>query len=409
MSIAYGRSQRVFLSCLLFSVAISSQAQTTAPAPSALVSPPVVTFNTLPVLQPTTPIPSGSRVPGDFNGDQTSDLVWFNPVLSEVGYWTMSATETTVPWEGSGVTLNATRSFNVTPGYFVGAVGDFNGDGFSDLVFTSAQHDLWLWTNNQHGGFVSTKIGTYPSNWQLVGSGDIDGDGNDDLLWMDAADCQFAYWTMRGATRTGFKIIPVTCGYYPISIGYYTPTNRLSILWTSVAGDLYIWDSTPSGFKSYNLSAYVNSPYFSFMHSVAIGGGYEGVNIGYVVYEKTTDGTYDAYQTASLSRSFDDQGNQTNVYVVDDEDGGAGPPPVNSGGYLIEGNGINATAIYYLSSTGQTLSTAGLPDSQPALTGPNAPFSFGHSLYGPTWTYPAGWFVVGAPGNVETTLPWQGP
>ncbi len=36
----------------------------------------------------------------------------------------------------------------------------------------------------------------------------------------------------------------VTCGYYPISIGYYTPSNRLSVIWTNPAQDLQIWDSS---------------------------------------------------------------------------------------------------------------------------------------------------------------------
>jgi hypothetical protein len=404
----HGCLQRVLLSCVLFSIAILSHGQTSAPASSATAPEPAIAFNTLPVLQATTPIPGSTHVPGDFNGDQTSDVVWFNPTLSEVGYWAMTAVPNTSgsPWS-SGVSVNGMPSFNVTTGYFVGAVGDFNDDGFADLVFTSAQHDLWLWTNNQNGGFVSTEIGNYPSNWQLVGAGDIDGDGHDDLLWLDATDCEFAYWTMNGATRTGYRIIPITCGYYPVGIGYYTPTNRLSILWSSSAGDLYIWDSTPSGFKSYDLTSYVNGAYFSFAQSLAIGGGYEGAGIGYVVYEKSSDGTYDSYQTMLLSRTFDDQGNQTQVTVTSESTGGTGTPMTNSGGYLIEGNGINATAIYYLSSAGGMISTAGLPNSEPWNTGPSAAFVDGRSIDGSKWTYPAGWFVVGAPSNVESTPPWQ--
>src|SRR5581483_10844225 len=165
---------------------------------------PVVSFATLPVLQATTPIPGSLHVPGDFNGDGISDILWFNSPQSQVGYWTMSAA-------GSSVTQTGAHAFSVIPGYFVGAIGDFNNDGSADLVFTSANRDLVLWTNDRSGGFTPQAMGTYPSNWQLIGAGDVDGDGYDDLLWLDPSDCQFAYWTMHGAVRTGYKIIPVTC------------------------------------------------------------------------------------------------------------------------------------------------------------------------------------------------------
>jgi hypothetical protein len=409
MSIVNCRAIRVVLSMMFFFVAAQTHAQTELPAYSSSASSPV-DFQSSPVLQSTTPIPGSSRVPGDFNGDQTSDLLWFNPTLSQVGYWTMQAVQTVVPEEGSnGVTVTGTHVFDVTPGYFVGAVGDFNGDGFADLVFTSAQHDLWLWTNNQHGGFTSTEIGTYPANWHLVGAGDIDGDGYDDLLWMDYKDCEFAYWTMHGATRTGYKIIPITCGYFPVSIGYYTPTNRISIMWTSRAGDLYVWDSTGDGFKSYNLSAYVNTTGFglSFANALSIGGGYQGAGIGYITYWQNGGTAYNDYFTMLLTRNFDSQGNQTGVVSNFNTNNGVGTQPANGGGYLIEGNGINATGIYYLSATGQTLSTAGLYNpSYPNNSGPDAFFLNGAAYNTPTWTYPAGWFVVGAPFN-ESTPPWE--
>ena len=394
------RLGRLILSWLLALTASYASAQTQPPTESSTSSPysPIVSFGTLPVLQSTTPIPGSNHVPGDFNGDGTSDLLWYNPALSQVGYWTMTAS-VGASYSGGAVARTGVHTFNVTQGYFVGAVGDFNNDGYADLVFTSANRDLWLWTNNQHGGFTSTRIGTYPSNWQLIGAGDIDGDGYDDLLWLDPSDCQFAYWTMHGSVRAGYRIIPITCGYYPVGIGYYTPTNRLSILWTSPAHDLYIWDSAGSGFNSYDLTTDIGT----FAGIWAIGGGYMGNDIGIESCVPSNVNCTNGMAYGSVySRTFDAKGDPTGFVGATEWDGGA-VYNLGSGGYIIQGNGVNATALYAINQGNATIMTAGLPGSNPSFSG-NAPvFPNG----GGSWNYPVGWWVVGAPANGAIAPPWQ--
>lgn len=389
----YGRFGGIALSFLLaaswsYGAAASNQPVAEMAAASATVTSPAVSFGTLPALQVSTPKPGSNYVPGDFNGDGTSDLLWFNPILSQAGYWTMNATTAGVPFSGGGVTRTGLASYPVTPGYFVGAVGDFNNDGYADLVFTSANRDLWLWTNDQHGHWQATEIGTYPSQWQLVGAGDIDGDGYDDLLWLDPSECKFAYWTMQGAARTGYKIIDIACGYYPVGIGYYQPSNRLSILWTSAANDLYIWDSKPTGFVSYNLSNYVGSMAYVW----ALGGGYMGNGIGIEYYQANTSSPGGLAWGAIFSRIFDARGNQTDFQGGLDWDGGASP--LGSGGYVIQGNSVNATGLYMIQQSTHTISTGGLPGSDLAFSG-NAPIWTNYD----NWVYPIGWWIVGAPAN----------
>jgi FG-GAP-like repeat len=392
---AYCRPARAIFACAVgVFVALSVHAQE---ASSVISNSPVVSFGNLPALQVSTPIPGSNHVPGDFNGDGTSDLLWFNPLLSQAGYWTMSASTVNVPFDGGGVTRTGLKTFNVTPGYFIGATGDFNNDGYADLVFTSAQRDLWLWTNNENGGFTSTEIGTYPSQWQLIGAGDIDGDGYDDLLWLDPVDCKFAYWTMHGAVRTGYKIIDIACGYYPIGIGYYSPSNRLSILWTSPANDLYIWDSTATGFKAYDLSSYL-----SMTGIWAVGGGFMGNGMGVEGYLPNGNGVPGGYVWGSVySRTFDARGNQTGFTGVGEWDGGSFNI-LGSAGYIIEGNGVNATGLYSLNQANATIVTGGLPGPDIVFSG-NAPDYNGY----PNWTYPLGWYVVGAPANGTAAPPWR--
>jgi hypothetical protein len=51
--------------------------------------------------------------------------------------------------------------------------------------FTGAITD-WLGTNS--GGFIANQInasGQVPSDWQVAGTGDFNGDGFDDILWRN--------------------------------------------------------------------------------------------------------------------------------------------------------------------------------------------------------------------------------
>ena len=144
-----------------------------------------ISFATSPAMQVATPIPQRTGASNDFDGDGFSEILWYNPATSKVQYWNMTVDANHVVHQA------AVHTFGVAPGYFVGASGDFNRDGFTDLVLTSAARDLVLWTNDEHGGFTSGNLGNYPAGWVLVGAGDVDGDGSDDLLWYNGDGCQF--------------------------------------------------------------------------------------------------------------------------------------------------------------------------------------------------------------------------
>ena len=332
-----------------------------------------VRLDTLRALLVTTPVPGSKVVPNDFNGDGLSDLLWYNTITSQMAYWIMST-------DASGaVTRSSYRIFNITPGYFIGASGNFNGDGFADVVFTSASHDLYLWTNDGQGGFRSTSLGSYPTGWQLVGAGDVDGDGQDDLLWMNSGNCQFAYWLMKNGTRVGSKTLPVTCGSYPLSIGYYSLSNRLSIVWSSAGHDLSFWDFTADGANVNTFGNYGVGGAF-----LAFGGGYAGGNMSYIV----SDGSGGAY-AQSLERAFFINGKQDTSVVTTAWSGGM-QADVAAGGFLIEGRQINKTGIIY--KRGNTGIGICPPESGSTFSsGPTA--SPGSCV---AFSFPAGWFLIGA-------------
>jgi len=383
-AVYYGRGKAVA------TVSVNVTADTTAYAP-------VVSFGTLPVLRSATPAPGRPDVPGDIDGDGTSDLLWFNPTTSQLGYWAIKDQ----PVKGQSlpsVTRTVAATYNITPGYFVGATGDFNGDGYTDLVFTSAHRDLWLWTNDQHGHWSSTQIGSYPDNWQLVGAVDIDGDGIDDLLWLDPSGCQFAYWLMNGNVRKGYRIMPVTCGYYPVGVGYYSPSGgAATILWSSAAHDLYAWDSQSGAFTSYDLSntlTQLGSVQLDARYIWAFGGGgWGGGDIG-IEWSNSSTGTGYSGTVNRYTRYAGPPFYQATQSWV----GGNWIDHPEAAGYLMQRN-INASSLFILDKVHGRIGTAG------SLTGyslDTAPIPTGLQ-----WTYPAGWYVLGAPANGAIPPPWR--
>ena len=141
-----------------------------------------------------------------------------------------------------------TQSFQqaVAAGYYPAAVADFDGDGIPDIMWTSANNDLYLWSGGAAGTttFNARFVGTYPAGWRVTGVGDIDGDGKADLYWIDNATHQFGYWLMDGATTRKTFATSFTPGYYPIAEGDFNGDGLLDVLWSSPNNDLYMWYST---------------------------------------------------------------------------------------------------------------------------------------------------------------------
>src|ERR687892_8400 len=63
---------------------------------------------------------------------------------------------------------------------------DFNGDGFDDILW---RHDSGLvteWLGTANGGFADNGANAFdnvPTEWGVAGTGDFNGDGFDDILW----------------------------------------------------------------------------------------------------------------------------------------------------------------------------------------------------------------------------------
>lgn len=114
---------------------------------------------------------------GDFNGDGRTDLL-----LRNTNGWLTD-------WLGNasgGFTNNgANSSLFFTTDWSIATVGDFNGDGISDLLLRRTDGWVTDWLGTSTGGFVNNNANAsvyFSTDWKVVGAGDFNGDGRDDLL-----------------------------------------------------------------------------------------------------------------------------------------------------------------------------------------------------------------------------------
>ncbi|MBW7974350.1 FG-GAP-like repeat-containing protein [Bradyrhizobium sp. BR 10289] len=130
---------------------------------------------------------------GDFNGDGKSDLLFQNATTNGVAMWQMNGTQVTD--SGQIGTVNAAAGWHFT------STGDFNGDGKSDLLFlNAASHGVAIWQMNGAQITDSGQIGAVnaAAGWHFATTGDFNGDGKTDLLFLNDTTHGVAMWQMNG-------------------------------------------------------------------------------------------------------------------------------------------------------------------------------------------------------------------
>jgi hypothetical protein len=174
----------------------------------------------------------------DFNGDGKSDLLFVNNVTNGVAVWQM---------DGSKVVANP--QVGVMPqGFHIASTGDFNGDGKTDLLMINdSTHDASIWQMN--GTEVASKatIGTINAvgGWDFVGTGDFNGDGKSDLLFLNDKTHGVAIWQMNGNQVTSSSQIAVmnaAGGWHFADIGDFNGDGKSDLLFLNdKTHDVAVW------------------------------------------------------------------------------------------------------------------------------------------------------------------------
>ncbi len=126
---------------------------------------------------------------GDFNGDGTTDIL-LRSTNGDLGFHNC---------DGSGwqYLKGLGQEWNIS------AIGDLNGDGLDDVVL---QHDAGFagtFLTQEDGTVKWANLDTLKDGIKIVGTGDFNGDGIDDVL-LQKADGWVGAWLVEDGTVTGF-------------------------------------------------------------------------------------------------------------------------------------------------------------------------------------------------------------
>jgi len=231
---------------------------------------------------------------GDFNGDGRVDILWRANTGAIFDFLATS---------NGGFTNNGDNSFvNVASTTSVVGMGDFNGDGRQDILWRNANGTIFNFLGNADGGFSNNgdnSAVTVAGSTQVIGIGDFNGDGRDDILWRDSSGAVFDF---LGSANGGFtnngdnSYVMIAAGTNVAGIGDFNGDGLDDILWRDGSGTIYNFLGITNG-------GYVNNGSNSAVHvdnsfQVASVGDFDGDAIDDILWRGNSGQIFDFLGTS---------------------------------------------------------------------------------------------------------------
>jgi hypothetical protein len=158
--------------------------------------------------------------------------------------WRLPSVGANTLWRLNGNTVNVNQAIaGVGPTWSVAGTGDLNGDGKADIVWVEAGGTIVVWQMNGTTTTSSAVVGAVPAGWSLVAVGDVNGDGKDDLIFRSNSGV-VAAWIMDGFTVRTVEVIGSMATNYQLAwLGDFDGNGIKDILWFDPAtGSAIIWE-----------------------------------------------------------------------------------------------------------------------------------------------------------------------
>ena len=137
----------------------------------------------------------GCYVP-DVNNDGLGEYLFHNEVTGELLLILSNNTKITLP--------------SIT-GFYIAGISDFNQDGIPDICwrnYTNGLNAIWFMNNTGNIAAGEFFLSVTETTFDIVGTGDFNGDGLSEVLWRDSATGLNAIWYMSGSTVSSGDFLP---------------------------------------------------------------------------------------------------------------------------------------------------------------------------------------------------------
>lgn len=125
----------------------------------------------------------------------SASVLWRDPQSAQVAIWRL---------DGQGSLAGASPIAHVSSDWVYRGNGDFNGDGWPDILWQRKDtRTLALWMLNNNQVVSQANLPTPSAGWDCIGVADFNRDGIPDVLWQNTTSGAVAYWRLSRNLSVG--------------------------------------------------------------------------------------------------------------------------------------------------------------------------------------------------------------